>query len=116
MSKKKHSIKPWDASAESNSLPWPDTTVTSTNIPQSTTSIPYPITTAPYYTTTTTSPTYHPNWMEKDFHEYIAYKDRFKKFLEMREEFNKYLDNKLAFEEYMAEGETKEPIPTIIDF
>jgi hypothetical protein len=99
MSKKKHSTM----------------SVTSTNIPQSTTSIPYPITTAPYYTTTTTSPTYHPNWMEKDFHEYIAYKDRFKKFLEMREEFQKYLDRKDAFEEYLEDYNSKIDVPATLD-
>ena len=71
--------------------------------------------TSPYYTTTITSTPPNPAWLDKDFHEYVAMKDQFKKYKELLKEFQKYLAHKDAFEEYLEEYNSKIDVPTTLD-
>jgi ABC-type taurine transport system substrate-binding protein len=70
----------------------------------------------PYYTTTITSSPANPAWLDKDFHEYVAMKDQFKKYKELLKEFQKYLVHKDAFEEYLEDYNSKIDVPTTLDF
>lgn len=89
--------------------------ITSTVSMPNSTSLPWPSSTEPYYTTTITSTPPNPAWLDKDFHEYVAMKDQFKKYKELLKEFQKYLAYKDAFEEYLEEYNSKVDVPTTLD-